>query len=172
LGLLISTVGWFVWNIFLAAVYPNKQTIYFVHHAFLKDFGRDPTWWTTIALTLSTVIVLELMVSALRRVYWPNDQDIMQRIELDKSVRSVMREHAAELGEAQTMTVARQSQSLHVKGLGDDGDERAQAGELSPVRGRSSDYEFESYQLENFNVRRPRSPPRTDSREELTSAGR
>ena len=157
LGLFISTGGWFVWNIFLAAVYPNKQTIYFVHRAFLSNFGKNPTWWTTVILTLCTVIILELIVGAVRRVYWPNDQDIMQRIERDKSARSVLKEHAAETGDAPGAGAAGRGHSFSLNALQDGRFPQSRDGELSPVTaGSSSDFGSVSYQMDTLSARRPR----------------
>lgn len=51
-------------------------------------------------MTLAMVIVFELAVSAVRRIYWPQDQDLMQEAERYAGVLDVMKEHAAEMGEA------------------------------------------------------------------------
>jgi phospholipid-translocating ATPase len=46
------------------------------------------------------VIVFELSISAIRRIFWPQDQDLMQEAEKYAGVLDVMKEHAAEVGEA------------------------------------------------------------------------
>lgn len=51
-------------------------------------------------MALAMVIVFELSISALRRIFWPQDQDLMQEAEKYAGVLDVMKEHAAELGEA------------------------------------------------------------------------
>jgi phospholipid-translocating ATPase len=71
-----------------------------VHRAFLHNFGRNLGWWANVVVALAAVVVLELVVGATRRVYWPRDQDLMQRIERDRAVMSVLREHSAESGES------------------------------------------------------------------------
>lgn len=73
---------------------------YIVRDAFIYNFGRRPTWWLTAIMTLAMVIVFELAVSAVRRIYWPQDQDLMQEAERYAGVLDVMKEHAAEMGEA------------------------------------------------------------------------
>lgn len=52
-----------------------------MHGAFIHNFGPQPAWWTTVILGVATLTVIELVVQSIRRVYWPTDQDIMQRIE-------------------------------------------------------------------------------------------
>lgn len=68
--------------------------------AFIYNFGRQPTWWLTAIMALAMVIVFELAVSAVRRIFWPQDQDLIQETEKYAGVLDVMKEHAAELGEA------------------------------------------------------------------------
>ncbi|OIW30341.1 phospholipid-translocating P-type ATPase [Coniochaeta ligniaria NRRL 30616] len=100
LGLIISIAGWFIWNIFLSAIYAPRVGPYVVRGAFLKNFGRNPTWWLTGLMTLAAVIVFELLAASVRRVFWPRDQDLMQELEKDAGIMEVMKEHAAERGEA------------------------------------------------------------------------
>ncbi|EON97691.1 putative p-type atpase protein [Phaeoacremonium minimum UCRPA7] len=99
-GLIVSVGGWFLWNIFLSAIYARAPGPYIVRDAFLHNFGKKPTWWLTVLLTLLAVLVLELVVTGIRRVFWPRDQDLMQEIEHCAGVMDVLKEHAAERGEA------------------------------------------------------------------------
>lgn len=94
-GLAVEVIGWFVWNLFLSAVYPTTVGPISVRDAFLHAFGDRLSWWTTLLLTLATLIILELAVQAIRRVYWPTDQDLMQRIEKDTSSKQILRQYAA-----------------------------------------------------------------------------
>ncbi|KAK1964950.1 phospholipid-translocating P-type ATPase [Colletotrichum sublineola] len=80
-GFLVSVGGWFLWNILLSASFRDVLRIYQIRHAFLQNFGRTLSFWTTILLALAAVICLELVVDAIRRVYWPHDVDLMQRLE-------------------------------------------------------------------------------------------
>lgn len=80
---MISVGGWFLWCIILSAAYPHEHRIYLVRHAFLDNFGHTLNFWAAVFVTLSAVIVFELLVNAIRRVYFPQDVDFMQRLERD-----------------------------------------------------------------------------------------
>jgi phospholipid-translocating ATPase len=77
--------------------------IYIVRDGFTQNFGRQLLWWATVLVGLAALVVAELVVQALRRVYWPNDQDLMQRIEKDALAQGKLRDRAqaAERGEAE-----------------------------------------------------------------------
>lgn len=62
----------------------------------MHAFGDRLSWWTTLLLTLATLIIIELAVQAIRRVYWPNDQDLMQRIEKDANSKHLLRQYATD----------------------------------------------------------------------------
>lgn len=100
IGFLISVAGWFLWNLFLSAVYAPKPSPYAVRDSFTDTFGRDPAWWLTVIMVLAMVILLELMITAVRRIFWPQDQDLMQEAEKYPGMLEVMRGHATEMGEA------------------------------------------------------------------------
>lgn len=80
-GFLLSIGGWFLWNLILAGVYKRGIGPYTVHGAFIHHFGKMPLWWLTLIMVLIMVIVLELAVTAVRRIFWPQDQDLMQEME-------------------------------------------------------------------------------------------
>jgi phospholipid-translocating ATPase len=73
----------------LSGIKPTSFGPYIVRDAFLDNFGRTLQWWTIVLLELITLIVIELVVQAVRRVYFPSDQDLMQRIEKDGNVDKV-----------------------------------------------------------------------------------
>lgn len=98
-GFFISITGWFLWNLFLSAIYRRKIGPYSVRGGFIHRFGRTPTWWLTLVMVLAMVVVFELAVSAMRRIFWPQDQDLMQEVE-KLGVKGQMGEYAAELGGA------------------------------------------------------------------------
>ncbi len=81
LGLFISVSGWFVWNIFLSAIYAMLPGPYLVRNSFLRNFGRNPVWWFTGIGALAAVLVFEIWVGSARRMFWPSDRDLMQEIE-------------------------------------------------------------------------------------------
>lgn len=80
-GFVVSIAGWFLWSLFLSAIYAKKIGPYTVRDGFVDNFGRSPTWWLTLVVVLAMVFVLELAVTALRRIFWPQDQDLMQEAE-------------------------------------------------------------------------------------------
>ena len=81
IGFGLSLGGWFLWNMVLAAVMPRSQGPYRVRDGFLFQFGRSPMWWLVTFMVLSALVVFELSIGALRRTFWPTDQDVMQEIE-------------------------------------------------------------------------------------------
>ncbi|GAB0137164.1 hypothetical protein EsDP_00005444 [Epichloe bromicola] len=96
-GFFISVAGWFLWCLFLSGMYPRKVGRDMVRKAFIHNFGRKLSWWTTLLLALATLVVVDLVVQGVRRVYWPTDQDLMQRIEKDANARRALREHVASM---------------------------------------------------------------------------
>lgn len=100
IGFFITVAGWFLWNLFLAAIYKAQIGPYTVRDGILSNFGRNSSWWLTLIMVLAVVTLFELSLSALRRIFWPQDQDLMQEVERYAGVMDVMREHAAEMGEA------------------------------------------------------------------------
>ncbi|QPH03861.1 hypothetical protein C2857_000256 [Epichloe festucae Fl1] len=98
-GFFISVAGWFLWCLFLSGMYPRKVGRDMVRKAFVHNFGRQLSWWTTLLLALATLVVVDLVVQGVRRVYWPTDQDLMQRIEKDADARRALAEHVASMEE-------------------------------------------------------------------------
>ncbi|KFA79859.1 hypothetical protein S40288_03763 [Stachybotrys chartarum IBT 40288] len=100
-GFAVSVVGWFVWLLILSGAYERSVGPYIVRDGFIENFGRQLLWWATVLLGLTILVVAELVLQAVRRVYWPNDQDLMQRIEKDALAQGKLRDQAqaAERGE-------------------------------------------------------------------------
>lgn len=99
LGLLLSIGGWFLWNLILAGAYKHRIGPYTVHTAFTQNFGKTPLWWFTLIMVLIMVIVLELAVTAVRRIFWPQDQDLMQEVERRLGVAGLVGADDAEPGD-------------------------------------------------------------------------
>ena len=89
IGFVISVGGWFIWLLALSGLYRKSFGPYIVRDAFIHNFGHTLQWWTVVLLELFTLVVMELVVQAIRRVYWPTDQDLMQRIERDNEVHGL-----------------------------------------------------------------------------------
>ncbi|OAA41818.1 ATPase, P-type, phospholipid-translocating, flippase [Metarhizium rileyi] len=94
-GFVVSVAGWFLWCLLLSGMYPQRVGKDMVRRGFLDNFGHQLSWWTTLLVALATLVVMDLVVQGIRRVYWPTDQDLMQRIERDAGARQALREHAA-----------------------------------------------------------------------------
>ncbi|KAF4979421.1 hypothetical protein FZEAL_4364 [Fusarium zealandicum] len=88
-GCFISIAGWFLWMLAISGVYPEEFGPYIVRDTFIHNFGRTLQWWTAVLLELIVLIVIDLVVQSIRRVYFPEDQDLMQRIEKDNNVDRV-----------------------------------------------------------------------------------
>ena len=89
LGWLISIGGWFLWTVFLSAVYkPGKMyPLYPIKDGFIKFFGQDLLWWMVLALSLACLTLLEIGVSSVRKAFWPTDTDVFQALQKDKLIR-------------------------------------------------------------------------------------
>jgi phospholipid-translocating ATPase len=89
LGWFLSVGGWFLWTIFLSAVYKPGKTypLYPIKDGFLEFFGHDLLWWMVLALTLAAVVLLEIGTSSIRKAFWPTDTDIFQELQKDKFIK-------------------------------------------------------------------------------------
>ena len=99
-GLVVSLFGWFLWNVVLGAVIGRRLGPYMVRGGFVTGFGRKGLWWLVHFAALSALVVFELAVEVVRKSLWPTDGDLMREMEHVKGVMEVMKDHAAERGEA------------------------------------------------------------------------
>ncbi|KAI1206839.1 phospholipid-translocating P-type ATPase [Annulohypoxylon truncatum] len=99
-GFAISIIGWFIWNLFIGAIYPLRFGQYVVRGSFVHEFGNKLGWWAAAGATIAAVVTLELGLTALQRIYFPRDQHLWQEIEREGGVKEVLKEHAAEEGRA------------------------------------------------------------------------
>ncbi|OAA53859.1 ATPase, P-type, phospholipid-translocating, flippase [Cordyceps fumosorosea ARSEF 2679] len=88
-GYIITIGGWFIWLLILNKLMSASMNVYLVHDAFTRNFGTHLGWWTTLLVALTGPIMLELVVQGVRRVYWPTDTDLMQRMEKDADVLEI-----------------------------------------------------------------------------------
>jgi hypothetical protein len=133
MGLLMSLTGWFLWNIFLSAIYAQKPGPYLVRGAFLHNFGRNPVWWVTGIMVLSVLVAYELGVASIRRIYFPRDEDLMQEIERYDS--KMANGDGAGAGTAREEGLDLEGGKLHGYGAGDG---VVDAGLAKPAGGRRS----------------------------------
>lgn len=96
----LSLGGWYMWNLILAAVYNISNRIYLVRDAFVHSFGRNVLWWMTLVVIVSSVALLELVLKAVKAIYFPNDVELFQVLERDLEVKSRFEESAADLLQA------------------------------------------------------------------------
>lgn len=93
-GFLLSVAGWFVWMCALSGVKATSFGPFIVRNAFLRNFGGKLSWWTAIFIQLGALMTAELVVQSIRRVYFPTDEDLMQRIEKDRDVKNIFKDNA------------------------------------------------------------------------------
>ncbi|OTA00764.1 hypothetical protein A9Z42_0010280 [Trichoderma parareesei] len=60
---------------------------------------------------------MELAVQAIRRVYWPTERDLMQRVEKDANAKEILKKYAAD-GAADLEAGHTRSQGIELEGLG------------------------------------------------------
>lgn len=84
LGVFLSVGGWYLWNLLLSGTFTADYRIYQIRRAFLDNFGHTLNFWAVCLVALGSCIVLELLCNALRRVYFPNDVDRLQRMEREE----------------------------------------------------------------------------------------
>jgi phospholipid-translocating ATPase len=88
LGWILSVAGWTLWNVVLSAIYSTSQSVsYAVRSGFIRHFGGSGHWWLVIILVISAVLVFELALASLKKIFWPSDVDIWQVLEKDKAIR-------------------------------------------------------------------------------------
>lgn len=91
-GFFLSLLGWFLWNIILAALFSARVGPYFVRDAFIKGFGQTWMWWCVTFLVLAELTVFELAIKVVRRTLWPTDQHVMQEMEEINGVKDLCSE--------------------------------------------------------------------------------
>lgn len=87
----------------LSQMYKPAIGIYIVRDAFIHNFGPTLAWWVIILMELATLVVIDLAVQSVRRVYFPNDVDLMQRLEKDAAKASRRKFAAAEKGQVEVV---------------------------------------------------------------------
>ncbi|KAH8599614.1 hypothetical protein B0O99DRAFT_326611 [Bisporella sp. PMI_857] len=88
-GFFVTAGGWWLWTGVLSVIFkPNKDyLLYPMLSAFVTHHGRDLTWWLVLLLILSCLTLFELMVSSIRKTFWPTDTDVFQELQKDPVIR-------------------------------------------------------------------------------------
>ena len=97
-GFVLSLLGWFLWNVILAALFSARVGPYFVRDAFIKGFGQTWMWWCVTFLVLAELTVYELAIKVVRRTLWPTDQHVMQEMEEVNGVKDLCSERGESAG--------------------------------------------------------------------------
>lgn len=89
IGWAVSIGGWFLWTLFLSAVYKPGKTypLYPIKDGFIKFFGHDLLWWMVLAHALACLVLFEIGVSSVRKYFWPTDTDVFQGLQKDRAIR-------------------------------------------------------------------------------------
>jgi len=98
IAMFISIAGWFLWNIILSSTYSNN-VIYNVKDGFFDRFGRNPLWWLTLILIVSSCWAIEVGVKTVKGSWFPSDADVFRELEKDPIVKRRFKQ-AAEAGMA------------------------------------------------------------------------
>jgi phospholipid-translocating ATPase len=96
IGLGLSLLAWFAWNLLLSGVYKNN-VIYNVKSGFLERFGRNGLWWLTLIVIVLTFLLFELAIKSLKAAFFPSDVNAFQVFERDPVMRRRFEESAAPL---------------------------------------------------------------------------
>lgn len=90
----ISFCGWWVWSLLQAGVYKTEK-IYYVKDAILTGFGKQVEWWASLLLVISSLLLLDVGVQALRVVLYPTEEDCFREIQTDSALKTRLEEEAA-----------------------------------------------------------------------------
>lgn len=79
----------------LSAVYSNQNsTVYAVRSGFLKHFGGSGKWWLVIIAIIDSVLIFEIALQAIKKIWFPSDVDVWQVLEKDKVIKRRLAEAA------------------------------------------------------------------------------
>ncbi|KAF2453146.1 hypothetical protein BDY21DRAFT_293484 [Lineolata rhizophorae] len=95
IGMFLSIGAFFLWHLVISAIYAPDNPIYNVRDGFLDRFGRNPLWWITLVLILTSCVLYEIGVQSLRATFWPDDTHIFQQLEHDPVMRARFERAAA-----------------------------------------------------------------------------
>lgn len=91
---LISFGGWWLWSALQAEVYKSSKA-YFVKDAFINEFGRDLSWWGSLFLITSSLLLMDIGGQALRSVFLPTEEDCFRELQTDAALKARLEEEAA-----------------------------------------------------------------------------
>lgn len=111
----ISTLGYGVWNVLIMLLHRGKNDIvYYVSYGLL-EFGRDVTWWATLLMLFSVLLLFDLLVKVLKFVIKPNDTELFQMFEKDINMRRTFEQNAmSELKQGWFMAKEPSTTKVHI----------------------------------------------------------
>lgn len=90
----VSVGGFGLWNVLIMLLSrPKDRSIFYVGYGFM-EFGKDFSWWASILMLATVLIVFDLMVKGAKIVFFPNDTEIFQVYEKDRVMRRVFEQNA------------------------------------------------------------------------------
>lgn len=90
----LSVLGFGIWNVFIMFLSrPKDRSIFYVGWG-LTEFGQDYTWWASLFMLVTVLIVFDLMVKGGKIVFFPNDTEIFQIYEKDRVMRRIFEQNA------------------------------------------------------------------------------
>ncbi|KAJ9653951.1 drs2 neo1 protein [Neophaeococcomyces mojaviensis] len=100
LAIFLSVGGWWLWNLILSSIYDPSNEIYNVNGGLVHRFGKNTLWWLTLILIVLSVSILEILIKAIKTIYFPNDVETFQVYERDLEIKKRFEESAADLLQA------------------------------------------------------------------------
>ncbi|OBA19315.1 phospholipid-translocating P-type ATPase [Metschnikowia bicuspidata var. bicuspidata NRRL YB-4993] len=83
----ISVLGYGLWNVLIMFLNRGKeQPIFFVNYGLL-EFGSDFSWWTTILMLFTVLLLFDLLIKVAKFIFSPSDTEIFQLFEKDLHMR-------------------------------------------------------------------------------------
>lgn len=84
----ISVLGFGVWNVLIMFLHRGKtdDPIYFTAYS-LTEFGADISWWATLLILFSILLLMDIFVKVLKFIFRPNDTELFQLFEKDFALR-------------------------------------------------------------------------------------
>lgn len=90
----ISVAGYGVWNVLIMFLHRSSPPQQFYADYGLLEFGADISWWATLLMLPTVLILFDLLVKILKFVFAPNDTELFQLYERDIEMRRSFEEKA------------------------------------------------------------------------------
>lgn len=92
---LISVLGFGLWNVLIMALNrgKNNDPIYFTAYS-LMEFGSDISWWATLLILFTVLLLIDLLIKVLKFIFKPSDTEIFQLFEKDFDLRRTFEQNS------------------------------------------------------------------------------